>query len=82
MNIVITDIETVTQDDLSFKGIEDADIILCNKTPLNRGNLKNAKNLRYIGLFATGFNNIDIPYCKEKGVVVCNAPDYSTDAVA
>ncbi len=103
MNIVITDIDTVTQDDLSFKGIEafggvtpygttaeneveerikDADIILCNKTPLNRGNLKNAKNLRYIGLFATGFNNIDIPYCKEKGIVVCNAPDYSTDAVS
>ncbi len=103
MNIVITDIDTVTQDDLSFKGIEafggvtpygttaeneveerikDADIILCNKTPLNRGNLKNAKNLRYIGLFATGFNNIDIPYCKEKGIIVCNAPDYSTDAVS
>lgn len=103
MNIVITDIDTVTQDDLSFKGIEafggvtpygttaeneveerikDADIILCNKTPLNRRNLKNAKNLRYIGLFATGFNNIDIPYCKEKGIVVCNAPDYSTDAVS
>lgn len=103
MKIVITDIDTVTQGDLSFEGIErlgeaeyygltkenevaervrDADIILCNKTPLNRDNLKNAKNLKYIGLFATGFNNIDIPYCKERGIAVCNAPAYSTDSVA
>ena len=103
MKIVITDIDTVTQNDLSFEGIEalgevvrysvtdetevaerikDADVILCNKTLLNRNNLKNAEKLKYIGLFATGFNNIDIPYCKEKGIVVCNSPNYSTDAVA
>lgn len=102
MKIVITDMDTVTQNDLSFKGIEsfgevtsygltpenlveerikDADIVLCNKTPLHRDNLKNAEKLKYIGLFATGYNNIDIPYCKEKGIKVCNAPNYSTDAV-
>lgn len=62
--------------------IKDADIVICNKTPLNRGNLPAAKNLKYIGLFATGYNNIDIEYCKEKGIVVCNAPAYSTDSVA
>ena len=62
--------------------IADADIVLCNKTRLDRNNLQNAKNLRYIGLFATGFNNIDIEYCKERGIAVCNAPSYSTDSVA
>jgi len=62
--------------------IKDADAVLCNKTPLNRNNLKAAKNLKYIGLFATGYNNIDIPYCNENGITVCNAPSYSTDAVA
>lgn len=62
--------------------IRDADAVLCNKTPLNRDNLRDAGNLKYIGLFATGYNNIDIPYCKEKGITVCNAPGYSTDAVA
>lgn len=103
MKIVVTDMDTVTQGDLSFEGIErlgdveyygitsesevekriaDADIVLCNKTPLNRDNLKNAARLKYIGLFATGFNNIDIPYCREKGIAVCNAPSYSTDSVA
>ncbi len=56
--------------------------MLCNKTILNRNNLKNAKNLKYIGLFATGYNNIDIDYCCERGIAVCNAPCYSTDSVA
>ena len=62
--------------------IADADIVLCNKTKLDRGNLQNAKKLKYIGLFATGFNNIDTEYCKERGIAVCNAPSYSTDSVA
>ena len=62
--------------------IADADIILCNKTRLDRNNLPNAKNLKYIGLFATGYNNIDTEYCRERGIAVCNAPSYSTDSVA
>ena len=60
----------------------DADIILCNKTVINKEVLDNAKNLKYIGLFATGYNNIDTEYAKEKGVIVCNAGSYSTNAVA
>ena len=62
--------------------IADADIILCNKTRLDRQNLQHAKHLKYIGLFATGFNNIDTDYCRERGIAVCNAPAYSTDSVA
>lgn len=60
----------------------DSEIILCNKTLLNRNNLKNSKKLKYIGLFATGYNNIDLDYCREQGITVCNAPAYSTDSVA
>lgn len=62
--------------------VKDADMVICNKTLLNRDNLKEAKNLKYIGLFATGYNNIDIEYTNEKGITVCNAPGYSTEAVA
>ena len=62
--------------------IADADIVLCNKTRLDRGSLQNAEKLRYIGLFATGYNNIDTEYCRERGIAVCNAPSYSTDSVA
>ena len=62
--------------------IKEADILLCNKTPISARTIERAKNLKYIGLFATGFNNIDVDFAKKKGIAVCNAPDYSTDAVA
>ena len=45
--------------------IAKADIVVCNKTLLNEDTLKSAKNLKYIGLFATGYNNIDIEYCSK-----------------
>ena len=62
--------------------IADADILLCNKTPVNRQTIGEAKKLKYIGLFATGFNNIDLDLAKERNIPVCNVPGYSTDAVA
>lgn len=62
--------------------IADADIVVCNKTRLDGHTLRLAKNLKYIGLFATGYNNIDIDYCREHNIAVCNAGSYSTNAVA
>lgn len=62
--------------------IADADIVICNKTKLDSYTLRPAKNLKYIGLFATGYNNIDIDYCRENNIAVCNAGSYSTNAVA
>ena len=64
------------------EAIADADIVVCNKTLLNEYSLRLAKNLKYIGLFATGYNNIDVDYCRAHGITVCNAGSYSTNAVA
>lgn len=62
--------------------IAGADAVVVNKTLLDSYTLRLAKNLKYIGLFATGYNNIDINYCRRHGITVCNAGAYSTDAVA
>lgn len=62
--------------------IKDADIIIANKAPLNASTLKDAKNVKLICELATGFDNVDINYCKENGILVANVRDYSTDAVA
>ena len=59
-----------------------ADIIFTNKTPINRAVLEACPNLRWIGIFATGYNHIDLEACRERGVVVSNVPDYSSDGVA
>lgn len=64
------------------ENIGDSDIALCNKVIIGREVIDQCPNLRYIGLFATGFNNIDIEYAAEKGITVCNAGQYSTNAVA
>ena len=46
-------------DDIAER-IADADVVVVNKTLLDSHTLRLAKNLKYIGLFATGYNNIDI----------------------
>lgn len=58
------------------------DVVLCNKTVIDKTVLDKADNLKYIGTFATGYNNIDTVTAREKGITVCNAPSYSTNAVA
>lgn len=72
----------LTSEDELCERIKDADMVLCNKTQIGKREMDAAKNLKYIGLFATGFNNIDTAYAREKGITVCNAPGYSTEAVA
>lgn len=62
--------------------IGDAEMVIVNKTPLTRDVLEQCPNVKFIGLFATGYNIIDIDYCKERGIVVSNAPAYSTSGVA
>ena len=71
-----------TKDEEIPERIKDADVILCNKSSMSEKNLSGAKNLKYVGLFATGYNNVDLEYTRKKGITVCNAGSYSTEAVA
>lgn len=59
-----------------------AEAVLCNKTPFDEETLSACQNLRYIGVCATGYNNIDIAAARRRGITVTNVPDYSTEAVA
>ena len=61
--------------------VREANIVLTNKVVLNRENLNEASNLEFIAEVATGFNNIDIEYAKEKGIGVANVAGYSTNTV-
>lgn len=72
----------LTSPEETARNIGDAEIVLCNKVMITREVIDSCPNLKYIGLFATGYNNIDIAYATEKGITVCNAGSYSTNAVA
>ena len=77
----VTQYSNTTAADVKEK-IKDAEIIVANKTPLNAETLKDAPNVKLICEFATGYDNVDLVYCKERGIKVANVVNYSTDAVA
>ncbi len=62
--------------------IADADILMQNKAKLTADLLAKAKKLKVICEAATGFDNIDVAYCREHGIAVTNVPGYSTQCVA
>ena len=62
--------------------IKDADIVIANKARLNEESMKDALNVKLICEFATGYDNVDLEYCKKRGIAVANVVDYSTPAVA
>lgn len=77
----VVEYENITRAELLTEAA-DTDIILCNKTVIDKEVFDSAPKLKYIGLFATGYNNIDTQYAAKKGITVCNAGGYSTNAVA
>lgn len=62
--------------------IGDAEIVITNKTPITGQTLDVCKNVKYIGVLATGYNIVDTEAAKERNIPVCNIPAYGTDAVA
>ena len=62
--------------------IGDAQAVFTNKTVVAREHFAQCPNIRFVGLLATGYNVVDIPTAREKGIPVCNIPTYGTMAVA
>lgn len=75
--------ETRTEDpeELIQRG-NDADIIIIANLPFRKNVIEHCKNLKLLSVAFTGVDHIDVDYCKQKGITVCNAAGYSTNAVA
>lgn len=58
------------------------DVLMTSKCQITREIMANAPNLKYIGLTATGYNNVDVKAAADLGIAVTNVPSYATDAVA
>ena len=71
-----------TPSDQTAARIAGADLVLTNKTVLTRELIAGAKELKYIGVLATGYNVVDVAAAAELGVIVTNIPAYSTNSVA
>jgi glycerate dehydrogenase len=59
----------------------DADIIITNKVVLTAEIIAKLTTLKHIAVIATGFNNVDVEYCKTHNISVSNTPGYSVTSV-
>jgi len=73
--------DQTSQDQLAER-ITQANIIITNKLKIDESVIQCAPNLKLICQLATGIDNIDTIAAKKHGVIVKNAPNYSTSAVA
>jgi glycerate dehydrogenase len=59
-----------------------AEVVVTNKTPLDRSAVESLPGLRLIAVTATGYNVVDTAAARERNVAVCNVPEYGTPNVA
>lgn len=60
----------------------DAEAIVTNKTHLDRDTIAALPTLRVISVLATGYNVVDVAAARERGIPVCNVPEYATPNTA
>lgn len=71
-----------TPSDRVAEYIDDAEIVLTNKTPITAQLLEQCPSIRLICVLATGYNVVDCAAAARRGIPVCNVPNYSTNSVA
>ena len=71
-----------TTEDQFAQHVGDSEVIITNKLKVGRHNLPACKNVKLICVTATGFDNIDVEFCREHGIAVTNVVGYSTQNVA
>ncbi|SFT66770.1 D-3-phosphoglycerate dehydrogenase [Lishizhenia tianjinensis] len=57
-------------------------LVIRSRFPMDEEFLSHAKTLKFIARSGAGMENIDIPYCEKRGIVLHNAPEGNRNAVA
>ncbi len=68
--------------DLSLDKYDAEVLVATTFTKLSRKELEKFPNLRYVQIASTGYDNVDISYIKEKGIMLCNIPVANKQSVA
>ena len=61
--------------------LRDATVAITNKVPLRADTLQRLPQLRMIAVAATGYDVVDIAFCKANGIAVANIRDYAVHTV-
>ncbi len=71
-----------TSSDQLIERSKDAEVLLINKIKLFQPEIEQLPKLKYIGLCATGYDNVDREFARRRGITVTNIPAYGTASVA
>lgn len=80
--VKIYDRTPVSNLDEIHRRIDGAEIVLTNKTPIDKVTFEANPQLKYVGVLATGYNVVDLEAASQAGVIVTNIPAYGSQAVA
>ncbi len=72
----------VTQDEIITMAARSQGLISMVTNNLSKDIIDHLTSIKIIANYAVGFNNVDIEYAREKGIVVTNTPDVLTEATA
>lgn len=61
---------------------QDAEAILLTNLPFPKDVMEHCPKLKFISVAFTGFDHVDMDYCRQNRIVVSNAAGYSTNSVA
>jgi len=70
----------ITKPEQTLDRVKDAIVVVTNKVVIDK-NIMDNSNIKLICVAATGMNNIDLEYAKQKGILVKNVSGYSTSSV-
>ena len=80
--VTVYDRTSYEESPLIAERIGDAEIVVMNKTPISKTTLEKCPNVKMIAVLATGFNVVDLAAAKERGIPVCNVPNYGGYSVS
>lgn len=71
-----------TADDKVIERIGDCSAVFTSKCDITEEIMNACPSIKFIGVLATGYDNVDIAAARARNIAVCNVPAYSTEAVA
>lgn len=77
-----TEVFQTTPPELIKNRVFNKDIVILNKVKFNEHTVGKNSGIKLVCITATGFDNIDLDFCRRENIGVCNIVGYSTNSVA
>ncbi|MEF9919184.1 MAG: 2-hydroxyacid dehydrogenase [Eubacterium sp.] len=71
-----------TNQEKLIERVKDAEVVVLANQPFDKKIIDACPNLKLVDIAFTGVDHVDVASCKERGITLCNAAGYSTNAVA